>query len=125
MQKYNRGGIVHKSRLIWADRTFKYLNWAHPVGNKDAFLGRLSFRRILDVRYGGTQKTQERGKDFGFTVVSAKRSIYLECETTEARNRWVLALNIVLDEQKAAQTRKLKSSQHDFLTFAFSSRFVK
>eukprot|EP00475_Leptophrys_vorax_P027218 TRINITY_DN3879_c0_g1_i1.p1 TRINITY_DN3879_c0_g1~~TRINITY_DN3879_c0_g1_i1.p1 ORF type:complete len:277 (-),score=60.29 TRINITY_DN3879_c0_g1_i1:689-1519(-) len=109
-KKLNKAGLLFKPRLVWVDRPMEYLLWANEGASKDAFLGKLRLSDIDHVQYGGRT---ENSRDFGMTIVAKKRTIYLECDDTEARNKWVKALNFIAEEKRGEAATGSASSQED------------
>jgi len=91
LKKSNKFGIGQE-REFWVDRQNPYLRWSKP-GKRlaGASLGMIPLSSIRDVQTGPLAKSAT----LGILLISSKRNMYVEAPTTEIRDEWATALDLV------------------------------
>jgi hypothetical protein len=100
-KKINRYGIAQK-RFFWVDSTRNHLMWIKEGGDKEKFSGRVWIARIKTI-------IPEKSKtSAGFTIVSPSRSLQVICDTKSTQDKWIEALELVMQEKQPLETGKSK-----------------
>jgi hypothetical protein len=98
-KKVNRFGIG-QNRFIWVDPNRNHLFWMKEGGDKQKFNGRLWIARIKSI-------IPERSKTVsGFTIVTPSRSLQLICPNKSIQDKWIRALEVVLEEKQPQERGK-------------------
>eukprot|EP00475_Leptophrys_vorax_P022621 TRINITY_DN3083_c0_g1_i1.p1 TRINITY_DN3083_c0_g1~~TRINITY_DN3083_c0_g1_i1.p1 ORF type:complete len:394 (+),score=129.88 TRINITY_DN3083_c0_g1_i1:99-1280(+) len=106
-KKENRAKINQK-KYFWIDADHKNLFWGKTNALKDAH-GQLNLRKVTDVQ----KPTSGRNKDIAFVIVTEKRQLHLEADSSETRDKWVDALVMASSSRRSQRKGSVDVSFRD------------